>query len=47
MFEESGYTPSQRATVELWEEHTVHEFGDHSTEKTLASDPLLRRAEEG
>jgi carboxymethylenebutenolidase len=35
--EESGYTPSQRAMVELWEEHTAHEFGDHSTEKTLAT----------
>jgi hypothetical protein len=47
VFEESGYTLSQRAMVELWEEHTVHEFGDHSTEKTLTSDLLLRRAEEG
>jgi len=45
--EESVYTPSQRAMVELWEEHTAHEFEGHSTEETLASDLLLRRAEEG
>ena len=37
MSEESGYTPSQRAMVDLWEEHTAYEFEDHSTEKTLAT----------
>jgi carboxymethylenebutenolidase len=41
--EESGYTPSQRVMVELWEEHTAHEFEHHSNEKTLAimtADPV-------
>jgi len=45
--EESAYATSQRATVGLWEGHTAHQFGNHSTEETLASDLLLRRAEEG
>jgi carboxymethylenebutenolidase len=36
--EESGcYTASQRAMVELWEEHTAYEFEAHSTQKTLAT----------
>jgi carboxymethylenebutenolidase len=32
-----GYTASQRAMVDLWEEHTAYEFEAHSTEKTLAT----------
>ena len=43
MSEESGYTPSQRAMVELWEEHAAHEFEHHTKEKTLAimtADPV-------
>jgi carboxymethylenebutenolidase len=35
--ESGGYTASQRAMVELWEEHTAYEFEAHSTEKTLAT----------
>jgi carboxymethylenebutenolidase len=35
--EESGYTASQQAMVDLWEEHTAYEFEDHSTEKTLGT----------
>jgi carboxymethylenebutenolidase len=35
--ESGGYTASQRAMVELWEEHTAYEFETHSTEKTLAT----------
>jgi hypothetical protein len=40
---ESGWSPSQRAMVELWEEYTAHEFEDHSTEKIraiTADDPV-------
>jgi carboxymethylenebutenolidase len=35
--ESGGYTASQRAMVDLWEEHTAYEFEAHSTEKTLAT----------
>src|SRR5215208_6106408 len=35
--ESGGYTASQRAIVDLWEEHTAYEFEAHSTEKTLAT----------
>ena len=47
MSEDSVYTPSRRAMVELWEERTAHEFADRSSEKTLAQDLLALRAEEG
>ena len=47
MAEASVYTPYQRVIVELWEEHTAHEFVDRSSETTLAQDLLVRRAEEG
>lgn len=37
MHEENGYTATRQAMVDLWEEHTAHEFEDHSTEQTLAT----------
>src|SRR5215218_9384988 len=33
----SNLTASQKAMVDLWEEHTSYEFEAHSTEKTLAT----------
>jgi carboxymethylenebutenolidase len=35
--DESNLTASQKAMVELWEEHTAYEFEAHSTEKTLST----------
>jgi carboxymethylenebutenolidase len=37
MSERINLTSSQRAMVELWEEHTDYEFEAHSTEKTLST----------
>jgi carboxymethylenebutenolidase len=37
MPDESNLTASQKAMVELWEEHTAYEFEAHSTEKTLST----------
>lgn len=37
MKKENDYTPAEQAMVDLWEEHTAHEFEDHSTEQTLAT----------
>ena len=35
--DESNLTASQKAMVELWEEHLSYEFEAHSTEKTLST----------
>ena len=43
MPDESNLTASQKAMVELWEEHAAYEFEAHSTEKTLSTmtdDPI-------
>ncbi len=37
MSERSNLTASQKAMVDLWEEHTAYEFEAHSTEKTLST----------
>jgi carboxymethylenebutenolidase len=37
LYGEVCYTASQRAMIDLWEEHTSYEFEAHSTEKTLAT----------
>jgi carboxymethylenebutenolidase len=37
MPDENNLTASQKAMVELWEEHTAYEFEAHSTEKTLST----------
>jgi carboxymethylenebutenolidase len=37
MSKASNLTASQKAMVDLWEEHTSYEFEDHSTEKTLST----------
>jgi carboxymethylenebutenolidase len=37
MSERINLTASQRAMVDLWEEHTGYEFEAHSTEKTLST----------
>jgi carboxymethylenebutenolidase len=43
MSKASNLTASQKAMVDLWEEHTSYEFKDQSTEKTLSTmtdDPI-------
>ncbi len=43
MSKETNLTASQKAMVDLWEEHTAYEFEAHSTEKTLGTmtdDPI-------
>ena len=37
MSERSNLSASQKAMVDLWEEHTAYEFEVHSTEKTLST----------
>ncbi len=37
MSKETNLTASQKAMVDLWEEHTAYEFEAHSTEKTLST----------
>jgi carboxymethylenebutenolidase len=37
MSEDSNLTASQKAMVDLWEEHLSYEFEAHSTEKTLST----------
>lgn len=35
MTEERIHATTRQAMIDLWEEHTAHEFRDHSTEQTL------------